>query len=175
VPQRTTIEEYVEVFRHLPKEVTGTLQPFFPENLLHKMKVVLKPSDWLFFGASGRGRPTPCFVLFGTIYVAEGILNHPMQPSLARWGNHCDLTTPGGWEFLAHELFHVVQYKRAGVFGMLGKYIGGIAKSLFGRRRLWDHSRIPFEQEAIEFGAVVRRRLAADKPAEFFKLFDKRW
>ena len=165
------LEGNVRRYGHFPESVSDALRPFFDDDwilLTAVVRVQIRPADWWLFRASGRGHPTPAFVWGRTIYFAEGVLNYPFGPVFERWQNHFDLTTPAGWGTLAHEIKHVEQNVASGWWGMLGRYVGGVFRSL-RHGSLWDHKRIPFEQEAIDFEKRVRETLKAEKPDSWFE------
>ena len=71
-----------------------------------------------------------------------------------------------GAALLAHEVAHVLQYRRHGFFGMLGRYL---ADYLRGRRHGGGHHAayrgIGFEREAFAVGERVARALIGDAEA----------
>lgn len=153
--------------------VSGELQPFFPSFGLSGVRISIKSADWLFFRLSGRGRSTPCFVVGRTVYFAEGVLNGKAMSVVGKWGTHFDLATPAGWATLAHECFHVQQNVDGGWLRMIGAYVGGVVRSL-GSGRLWDHQRIPYEQEAIAFEDRVFKSFASRSRGWFTVWGDRR-
>lgn len=152
----------------LHPDVWDTMRRFFTgENRLIStdIKIVVKPEDWLLFKMSGRGSPTPAFVMFGTIYCKRSWLN---ETRMWKWtatgrewtknGDTADLTTESGWGNLAHEIYHVLQYKRSGRFAgakLIASFLGGILKSVLSSFKLWDHESVPMEREAIAFQNFV--------------------
>lgn len=73
---------------------------------------------------------------------------------------------PAAVELAAHEVAHALQYRRHGLFGMLGRYL---ADYLRGRRAGRGHHGayldIGFEREARRFGEAARVLVAADAAA----------
>lgn len=129
------------------------------------VKIAVKPEDWLPFRMSGRGSPTPAFVLFGVIYCKRSWLN---ETRMWKWtatgkewtknGDTADLSAAAGWGNLAHEIYHILQYKRAGRFASvksIAAFFSGIIKSVLSSRKLWDHESVPAEREAIAFQDFV--------------------
>mgnify|MGYP001493662927 CR=1 FL=1 len=103
------------------------------------VEVRVRPVDWLWFRLSGRGSPTPAFVDGGVVYCAEGWLNGERG---APWGNRT------GWRALLEEVKHGGQ---GGSTNRVAWYLGRLAdviRSIPGGK-LWDHTRIPMEKEAI--------------------------
>lgn len=150
-----SVEAYAKSRGLLHPEITALLTPHFPGLNWANVRVEVHPQTWSKFGQSGRGRPAPIFVVFNTIYVAEGFLNRPGR----LWGNTLDLgnETGEGWETLAHEVAHVAQYVFDGGALMLWRYLSGWIRSKVatGGARSWYHASIPFEQEADALGKRV--------------------
>jgi hypothetical protein len=161
-----TVEAYAQQWGRLHPEVLRVLQPYFPSYDLKRARFELRPRGWRLFGWSGRGSRTPVFVLGRTIYLAQGFLNK----SGWLWGNTMDLAleTGSGWETLAHELIHTEQ---GSLPRMLPRYLGGVVRSLWANvrgRRWWNHDVIPFEREAIDRAAVIRKAIVKKAQATFW-------
>lgn len=164
-----TVEQYAQAHGVLHPEVHSVLRNWIPAKVLSSVRLEVKPRTWSRFKQSGRGSPAPMFVVFGTIYVAEGFLNKPGW----LWGNTCDLGDDGGrgWETLVHELRHVQQYVEGGGLKMMLAYAGGVARSLWANesgKRTWNHDVIPMEQDAIAFAAKVKGEVRQRAVAQFW-------
>lgn len=162
-----TVEEWAKQYGRLHPDVALLLGPYFKIDL-RQVKIEVHPTDWWAFGKSGRGMPTPIFVVFSTVYVVEGFLNKPGRT----WTNTCDLAneTGEGWKQLAHELKHVEQYETDGGAAMIWRYLSGLVRSWWatGGARSWYHSSIPFETAAEAFAVDVAKRIKAQATAQFW-------
>jgi hypothetical protein len=166
-----SLEEYTRLFAAFHPQITRVLQPVFnrwcEQNQwrhidLDEVRVELKPSTWWAFRASGRGHKTPMWVWFSKIFIAEGFINEPADVTRREWMNDADLTTRYGWQGIAHELFHVLQRRQYGWWGMLSRYWSAIWGSRRRSQMWWDHRVIQFEQEAIAFGAYAMKNVEFD-------------
>jgi hypothetical protein len=168
VSPQPSVEAYARKHGTVHPDVVVTLREFFPRMPWSNVRILVQPRDWRPFALSGRGSPTPMFVVFNTIYVTEGFLGAAGR----LWGNKTCLwnETGEGWETLVHELKHVEQYLLDGGWRMILRYIGGVFRSLVysGGSRSWYHKSIPFEQEAIGFARVVRGSIVGRADPRFW-------
>lgn len=108
--------------------------------------------DWLPFMVSGRGSPTPMFVIGSSIFVATTLMSGKEFR-----GNTFDLPTFG------HEAYHVQQFHRKGWWWLFIQYIRGVVMSYSKKRILWDHASIPMEVEAMRIEMILRDSEALKK------------
>lgn len=144
--------------------LTAVLQPFFEGYNLGRVRLDVRPRDWLPFRVSaytGRKTPTPAFAFRETIYCRRGWLHASAVSGGA------DFNFPSGWEALAHEVFHCYEHWQAG--GMKAEYAKGVALSLLMKQVLWSHAVVPMERRAIAFAAGVRGTMES-WPPEFWAL-----
>lgn len=120
----------------------GTLHP--------RVRVFLKP----YFGMNlqtVRIRPTrlrgSIYALGGTILFRRGTLNAEYDPPVNRG---VDLATVGGMRIMAHELFHIQQWRR-GRLRFLWSWLGGLFGYLRGNQ--WHDSTM--EREAVAFSKDI--------------------
>lgn len=122
---------------------------FLTPDTLSRCRVEVRPDNWAPFLVSGRGSPTPVFVVGSVVYVAGGALQGRVH------GNTLDVRTAEGAATLAHEVYHVSQYLGRGWLWMLWAYLSTVWKSMTQTRLWWDHAQSDMEQEAIRFELQV--------------------
>lgn len=146
-----TIEQYAKENKKLHPDVWGLLIDFDPQYaaIRNTMRIEIKKASWGLFQLSGRGNSMPVFVIGRTVYIIEGCLNQAGY----LWKDTLNIGIPGGFADLAHQCWHVIQHHRKGSWWIFRQYIKGIFRSWITKRKLWAHSEISMEREAVNQGA----------------------
>lgn len=111
---------------------------------------------------SGRGAPTPAYVLFTTFSVLPNVLGYMDEdPNFGDWR----FWHPTGMAQIFHELWHVHQCIRDGRAAMLRAFAGGVIRSI-PHGKLWSHAHVPMEREAMRMQERFRVE-AAKRPSDF--------
>lgn len=131
---------------------------------LTTVQVRLDKAGW--WKLSGRGTETPCYTIGNAIYFAPEVLNKTGY----HYGNTLDLATPAGFATLAHEIFHVYQYRRDGRLKSAALYLKGIISSLF-KGKLYDHASFVNEVEALATEKKMREFFALN--THLLQIFNK--
>jgi len=158
------IENYIARYGKLHPAIINKMQKFFKHFDLGKVKIKLVSPSW--GKLSGRGGPTAAFVIGGTFYIMRGAIN---RRGLIR-GNSWDLSVPVGFATVAHEIFHVYQYKRDGFFKFSMNFFAGLFRSITKSKMLYDHKYFVWEQEAIKFDTMVKAAVKNEDLSCFVEL-----
>ena len=144
----TKVEQYARDHQRFHPAIIKILQPLFVgSSALDLAGVKFKVLDLAGFAALRAKLRLPMawiFVLRDTVIGELGRINVPSEV-----GRGYDLSTPGGMAVIAHELVHVVQWRKAKWKFMWQFVIGVITSRMHGKWYL--HSYFPYEQEAIAF------------------------
>lgn len=144
-------EAYAHATHRLHPTCIAPLTPFFSGAELAIVRVtVLRPwvPQWM-----QRCGMHAVLVVGTTIYCVPGVLDAEGMVL----GNFWSWTVPRGIALWAHEVLHVVQY-RANPSQFRRMVATGILAS-WSQRSWYDHTRFPFEVEAIAFQRQVRATL----------------
>lgn len=150
------VDQYIAVHNRLHPRVAAFLQPYFVNLPLSTVKFVRDRTRTSWLGST-------IWVLGGTVRVVQGKLNAKLVISEQPDGGFkvngaIDLTRPGGMAMLAHELFHVKQWRETALFPWLWSYAQGIWASITQHRKLFYHGAFALEREAAAF----EKRVMAD-------------
>lgn len=147
-----SVEKYAIENRALHPAVIDFLEPYFPAFDLQRVRVkVYTPSRGFLFLSRLVGVYPAIYVRRRTITVEKGRLNASRESSIRA----VDLSTSSGMGLLAHETKHVQQWL-SGRLKLSWQFISGVFKSLLFSRMFYDHRRITYEIEAIEFEKKIR-------------------
>ncbi len=141
------IEIHVTTYGHLPPDIWSRVSPFLPH--LHNLTVHWWIQPHALAWAT-KLLDIPAVTVYGeTIVCVPGVLdaNGIVRGRLWSW------SLPEGLALWAHEMYHVWQYRdNPGRFAW--SVSSGIVRSLL-RGRIYDHTVIEVEQEAIAFERSV--------------------
>ena len=148
-------------FQKLPIQHKQILQPFFEPLFfrtyfnLDKITICIMPK-W--FGTlGGRGTHTAAAVVGKHICVIPEVLICKKNQQIRNnyWSIDNDAKGIATW---CHEVFHCYQFHEK-PWRFVGQGILGIIYSLLYDKKLYNHKRFPYEQEAILFAEKVRNHI----------------
>ena len=150
-----TYEEWARVHGTLPPRCMAVLRAWFPREVLDAVRVLVQPR-WL--SAWTRCMGMPAVTVYGmTLVCVPGVLDADGRVRGRLWS----WTQPRGVALWAHEIKHVEQW-RVDPKAFAAAAASGIIKSLL-RGKIYDHSVIAYEQDAIAFERTVLSALLAQE------------